>query len=244
MVPAHQAQQLALEIAAPLLGMIIILVGVIFVLLQLSLSGIVSSVKSLTREAERISQGELDNTLRVGGHDEISRLRNAFEKMRQSLKARLDELGQLLVVSQGVASSLELEEALEPILDSARSLGVSSARVVLADDVLPQRETDEQVKAKFGDGPDTAEYRYFDDDVLFLMKESEREHIALTHPVRNASFRFGPNAPRLGSVLAVALRHEQVYYGVFVVRGRSAAVVFRRGNPICNHAGESGCISG
>ena len=37
----------------------------------------------------------------------ISELRRAFEQMRVSLQARLDELNRLLAASQGVASSLK-----------------------------------------------------------------------------------------------------------------------------------------
>jgi len=53
--------------------------------------------------------------------DELGRLGRAFEQMRQSLKARLDELNKLLIVSQGVAANLEIHAAIQPVLEAALS---------------------------------------------------------------------------------------------------------------------------
>jgi hypothetical protein len=68
----------------------------------------------------------------VEGEDEIGRAGLAFERMRQKLRARLDELGLLLRVSQSVSSNLNLDEALPPILEGAlTATGAAGARIVL-----------------------------------------------------------------------------------------------------------------
>jgi hypothetical protein len=59
-VPARQAQQLALRIAAPLLAMIVALFLFAGVLLRLSLRAVTASLQNLALEANRISSGRLD----------------------------------------------------------------------------------------------------------------------------------------------------------------------------------------
>ena len=55
----------------------------------------------------------------------------AFEKMRGALKSRMDELNSLVEVSQGVASSLAIQEALTPILEAALGAEASAARIIV-----------------------------------------------------------------------------------------------------------------
>ena len=102
-VPAQQVQQFALDIALPLSLMIIFLAVVAMVSLRFGLRVVTGSLQSLAAEANRIAQGNLDNPLQVDGVDEVGQLRGAFEQMRSSLQARLEELNRLLQVSQGVA---------------------------------------------------------------------------------------------------------------------------------------------
>jgi len=77
-----------------------------------------------------IAQGQLDHPLPVEGVDEVGQVRRAFEQMRISLHARLEELNQLLLVSQGVASSLEMEGAVQPILEAVLASGASAVSVL------------------------------------------------------------------------------------------------------------------
>ena len=217
MIPASQAQQLALDIAAPLLIMICLLIGIAVVLMRLSLGVVTSSIKSLTGEAERIAQGQLDRMLTPGGVDEAGRLRNAFEKMRSSLKARLDELNYLLLVSQSVASNLEINEALRPILDSLLTLGASSARIVLTSDVVPDDTPNGKFPSRYGVGEETEALAYFDEQLLGIMKNHEKGRIVLSNPARTPLLSFEKGVPRIGSLAAVALYHERTYYGVMWV---------------------------
>ena len=137
-VPAQSAQQLAISIAAPLLIMIVVIAVLALILMRLGLKMVTASLDTLAIQADRIAQGELDQPLSVQGDDEVAQLSRAFEQMRIRLKGRLQELNQLLVVSQGVASSLEMDQAVRPILESALSTGGVAARVVLIPTVLPE----------------------------------------------------------------------------------------------------------
>ena len=87
-------------------------------------------MESLANETTLISQGQLDHPLPFEGLDEIGRFGAAFEQMRIGLKARLDELNSLLQVSQEVASNLDVEKAIKPVLRAALVEGASAARAV------------------------------------------------------------------------------------------------------------------
>jgi len=210
-IPAQRAQQLALNIAVPLVVVMIILGLVLAFLLRFSLRSVTRSLSSLAVQANNISQGELDEPLPVSGEDEVGQLRRAFEQMRLSLKARLDELNRLLLVSQGVASTLDIGEAVRPVLEAALSTGACSARVVLAPAIIPELNGDKASPIIYRLGPAGDLYSELDEQVLNLTRQQER--VLLTNPSRTRVVTFKPTTPRPKSILAVALRHENQYYG-------------------------------
>ncbi len=215
-LPAQRFQQLALNIAAPLLGMVILLSVVAISLIKVGMGSVTSSLKSLAVETDRISQGQLDHALDLEGGDEVGQLRRSFEKMRISLKDRLDELNRLLKVSQGVASSLEMSNAVQPILESALATGANSARIVLTPAVIPPfAETQPKMPSRFGLGESSEEYSKYDDQLLELMADQPR--IVLTNPARTTLLKFHPGIPRPESLLSIALVHEKEYYGTLWV---------------------------
>ncbi len=210
-IPAYRAQQIALAIAAPLLGMIILLSLVAVVVIRLALGVVTRSLQKLADEAGRLAEGRLERPVTVDSVDEVGQLGRAFEQMRASLKARLDELNQLLLVSQGVASSLEVSEAVQPVLDSALATGASSARVVLTPTVVPELDGDSSTPVSFGGGPSQNLYRDLDEQVLALTRQQDR--LVLSNLYRPRLLNFAPGAPRPESLMAVALKHENNYYG-------------------------------
>lgn len=159
-VPAKQAQQTALDIAIPLLAMLLVFAAIVFVFLRLNLLQMTSSLQSLTTEASYIAQGQLDRPLNLKGVDEVGRLSQVFEQMRVSLKARLEELNSLLQVSQGVAANLDIGDAVQPILQAALSGDACAARLVLVRDVT--LDTIEHGPVAFGVGPAAQLYANFD----------------------------------------------------------------------------------
>jgi len=211
MVPAARTQQLALAIATPLLGMIVFLALVSYVILRVGIQAVTASLQNLASEAGKLSQGRLDQPLDIKGEDEVGQLRRAFEKMRVSLKARLDELNQLLVVSQGVASSLEFSEALQPVLDSALATGASASRIVLSPAIVPELDEASSNLVSFGAGSSKDLYQDLDEQILAITRQLDR--LVLSNLTRPRLLNISSKKPHPESLMAVALRHENFYYG-------------------------------
>ncbi len=209
-IPAQQAQQLALNIAAPLTAMILILAVIALASLRVGLGVVTRSLQTLASEAMRIAQGKLDRPLQVSGVDEVGQLRRAFEQMRVSLRARLEELNRLLTVSLGVASSLEMQDAVRPVLEAVLAMGADSVRVVLSPSALP--ETLVEAPSRFALGPAKDDYAYLDDQILALAEKQEK--VILPNMARARNLPLEEELPKPASLLAVALRHENRYYGV------------------------------
>lgn len=214
-VPAQQVQQYALRIIGPLLIMLVALILIGFLLIKFGLRFVTVSLHSLTTEANRMSEGTLDIPLDINGEDEAGQLGRAFEKMRANLKDRLDELNQLLSISRGVASSLDIEDSLMPALEAALATGASSTRVVLESSVLLDIGEGSHSPLSYGAGPASELYHYLDEQILTLSKRQSR--ILLTNLSRVRILNFSPGFPRPYSVMAIALRHENMFYGTFWV---------------------------
>ncbi len=211
MVPVYQAQQLALQIAIPLIAMIGILSVISLIVLRFGLRMVTASLNTLAQEAGRIAQGKLDQPLKIDSVDEVGQLRRAFEQMRISLKERLEELNRLLVVSQGVASSLEISEAVQPILEAALAAGASTARVVLTPNVMGDQDGIAPIPLSFGAAPSQNLYSDLDEQILALTRQQDR--LVLSNLYRPRLLNIAPGSLHPESIMAVALKHESQYYG-------------------------------
>jgi signal transduction histidine kinase len=212
-VPAQRAQQLALEIALPLSLIIFGLALFALIILRVGLRFVTRSLQNLASEADRIAQGRLDRPLQVSGEDEVGQLGRAFEQMRVSLQARLEELNRLLVVSRGVASTLDIQEAFRPVLEAALASGASSVRVLLSPQLLPEAPVESPSQFSVGTLQDT--YSHLDDQILALAEKQER--IVLDNVHRTRILALDENSPQPASLMASALRHKNRYYGVLWV---------------------------
>jgi PAS domain S-box-containing protein len=208
-VPAKEAQQLALNIAAPLSALLLVLAVIALVVLRLGLRVVTASLKDLAGEATRIAQGQLDHPLPVVGVDEVGQLGRAFEQMRIRLRLRLDELAQLLLVSQGVASSLELQDASQPVLQAVLATGASAVRVALNPSGA---QFGEETPLHLALGPAKDNYAYLDDQILALVQKQEQ--LVLTNVARMRGLDLPPDRPHPASLLALALQHKKRRYGV------------------------------
>jgi signal transduction histidine kinase len=209
-LPAQKAQQLALNIAMPLSLMIVFLAFVAMISLRVGLRVVTGSLQGLAAEANRIAQGNLDHPLQVDGVDEVGQLRRAFEQMRSSLQARLEEINSLLRVSQGVSSSLEMQDAVKPVLEAILSTGANSVSVVLSPSILP--DTFVELPSRFTLGTVQDIYAHLDGQILALAQNQEK--IVLSNLSRSRELKLDPSLPQPLALLAVALRHENRYYGV------------------------------
>jgi PAS domain S-box-containing protein len=210
-VPARYAQQQALNIAAPILLIIVILALLAVILVHWGLRSVTFSLNSLAVEANRIAGGNLDRPLSMEGEDEVGQLGRAFEQMRKSLKDRLEELALLFDVSQRVASSLEIESSLQPVLESALVTGAAAARVVLTPAAVPEIDGDEPAPKGFGIGPMSALYQNLDEQILSMARQQDR--LLLTNLTRPRLLVFSPGFPRPQAILAMALRGDKQFYG-------------------------------
>ena len=209
-VPAQQAQQIALDIAMPLSIMIIFLALAAMISLRVGLRVVTGSLQGLASEANRIAQGNLDHPLQMEGVDEVGQLRRAFEQMRSSLQARLEEINSLLRVSQDVASSLEMQDSVKPVLEAILSTGANSVSVVLSPSILP--DTFIELPSRFALGVTQNIYAHLDEQILILAQSQEK--IVLPNLSRSHELLLDPSLPQPLALLAVALRHENRYYGV------------------------------
>jgi len=208
-IPAQETQQIAINIALPISLMMMLLGLIALISLRVNLRTVTRSLQSLATETKYLSSGQLDRSLRVDGEDEVSDLRRAFEQMRVSLQARLQDLNRLLVASQGVASSLTLGDALRPVLEAVVANGASAARIVLVREMLP---TSVETPVRFADGPEQDLYMHLDQQILALGEQQERTVMATLS--RNRGLVLEPSLPYPESLIALALRHENRYYGV------------------------------
>jgi signal transduction histidine kinase/HAMP domain-containing protein len=213
-VPAEVAQQTALDIAVPLLAVLLAISIALYLVLRYSLRQVAFSLKSLAKEAKIISDGSLDHPMVAAGVDEVGQFASAFEQMRKSLKARIDELKQLLAVSEGVASNLEAGDALRPVLDAAIVGAITSARVVLVRDILLDPESN--VPVSFGSGPSTDRYAYLDSQILELMR-SQQDMQVIPNTARMRRLTFPPRCAVPGALIMWPLSHDYSYYGTLWV---------------------------
>jgi signal transduction histidine kinase/HAMP domain-containing protein len=210
-VPAEVAQELALEIAVPLLVTLLCVSLIAFFLLRLGLRAVTSTVRLLSAQAARITVGDLDRPVQVRGADEVARLAEAFEQMRTSLKARLDELNRLLVVSQGVAANLEIHGAVRPILAASLVENSSMSRVVLIHEVTLDLRQD--LPVSIGAGPSADLFAYLDGQIFELMRQQDL--LTIPNVGRMRRLNIPPGKPFPGALLAIAIKHESRYFGAF-----------------------------
>ncbi len=117
--PAGAIQSQTFELALPLVCLVLLISLVIYLIIRSGLSSITHAIRQLTDESERIGLGQLDHIQYVRGEDEIGQFGQTFEQMRINIKDRMEELTLLLNVSQGIASNLKLDSAVQPILGSS-----------------------------------------------------------------------------------------------------------------------------
>ena len=209
-VPAQQAQQIALDIAMPLSLMIIFLSLAAMISLRVGLGAVTGSLQGLAIEANRIAEGDLDHPLQLEGEDEVGQLRRAFEQMRSSLQERLKEINSLLRVSQDVASSLEMRDSVKPVLEAILNTGANSVSVILSPSILP--DTFIELPSRFALGVNQDMYTHLDDQILAIAQN--RGKIVLAEVSQSQELYLDPDLPQPMAMLAVALRHENRYYGV------------------------------
>jgi two-component system phosphate regulon sensor histidine kinase PhoR len=212
--PREILQATAFQIAAPQMGLLILLGMTALVLVQNNTRRVSKIIRSISTDAARSgSQRSKNAAPRYDQHDEIERLKGAFEEMNNSLNDRLEELNRLLSVSQKIASSLQVEENMRAILEAALVSRVGSARILLDD--LTTVEVEARSQVQMGSGELSGDYAYLDDQIYELMRYQDVLVVRNTLRIRRIEMPDGEKHP--GALVAFAINHEGHYHGTLWV---------------------------
>ena len=210
-VPASQVQQLSLRIAAPLSVLILVLTLLALVALRFSLRIISRSLQNLASEAGHIAEGKLDHVLETPGMDEVGQLRRAFEQMRISLKDRLEELNRLLVVSRSIASSLEMKDIFQPVLEAIKSTGADTVQVILSPEIMPDLMSD--MPTRFAIESTKGKYAHLDVEIFEAIQKQDQ--LLLPNLARTSGgLQLSEFRPNPAALFALALRNDKEFFGV------------------------------
>ena len=200
---------MALSVAWPLALTMIFAVTVFLGYLTVFSRSITGPLHALGQVTERIASGNLETPISVTGEDEIGRLGDAFATMQKALQERMDELSLLLNVSQNAVNSLDLRQAMPPILQGAiRATGASSARIVVQN---PQGGH----PLIFAEGPSTHELSAYDRRIMSATANKDEIVCQSAVDVINL-LDANPDEPApLRALVALAIRTAQERRGVF-----------------------------
>ncbi len=211
MVPNETVLAQATRIVTPLVA-ILIIIGVIGAgLVFWVTSQITRPLETLAKATASITQGEFSKPVQISGEDEVGRLGIAFEKMRERLRARLEELNLLLRISQGIAGSLNvgqsLPELLEGALASTKSDGV---RLII-------HNRDGAPPSSLSAGPLSQPMAALDHDVLRLTEHEDRPVVLENLARARAVIDVSKVGSQIQALIALPLRQESQFLGALWV---------------------------
>jgi PAS domain S-box-containing protein len=205
-VPNQTTLSLAVQMAAPAVGLLLGLFAVMFVLVTRGIQSITASLENLLTATHHIREGQLDRPVLSAGNDEIGQLGQAFEQMRLHLKHRLAEQDLLLRVSSNVSASMELFRAIPPILSGA--LDATSAQGVR----IALRRVDKTFQT-YAAGDLGASMAALDHQLLDLVEKQGT--VVISHVLRaSATLDISGLTEALHSLVAIPLRSENNFYGI------------------------------
>jgi two-component system phosphate regulon sensor histidine kinase PhoR len=209
-MPQREVQQLAVQIAARLM-VIILVVGVAMVVAIFASSRrLTRPLRKMAEVAQSIAQGNLEEPVQGVGEDEIGQFAASFEHMRQGLKARLDEMRLLLKVSQHVSTSFEMTRIIPPILEGALDVaGADLVRLALVEPVFGTGS----VSRSFQAGEDLGNWSTLDSQLLDLCEVQGT--FVLEHPARaRAVLDLSALVEPIKALGALPVRCEDRFAGV------------------------------
>lgn len=139
-LPYKAVQAQAAQIAAPLLGLQLLMGLGLVIVIPLVTGWLTRPLKQLAAAARHIAEGDLTQAVQIPGADEVAQVGDAFEGMRIRLKGRMEDLSLLLQVSQMVSATLELPRGMPFILEGVleATQAVVARIVLLSADGSPQ----------------------------------------------------------------------------------------------------------
>jgi signal transduction histidine kinase len=192
------------------LSILLLVFGYLFI--RFGLSNILQFIAQFEKDTVRIGEGSLNNALFYNRYDELGSLGKALEKMRISLNSNLRETTNILSISQGVASSVALENTIPQILEGSLAQGGDVARLVLSPEVFGDHNS--ITKVNFGLPQSPIDYSEFD-DILLSLTEAKRT-LVLNNPSKSPLKSATKNKPP-GAVMSIALMDGKEYLGALWV---------------------------
>jgi PAS domain S-box-containing protein len=207
-VPQRVVDRMAVPTATRLLGVVTLVGLALLAFVYWTSRRVTLPVRHMASTAEAIARGDLERTVPPGGEDEVGRLATSFERMRRSLKARLEAMDLLLAVSQTLASGIELPSSLTPILEGLVDLtGAEVARLALAPD-----ESFHQSTTGLQAAGDSGRWEALDAQILGLCQE--RGHFVLENPARaRAVLDVDHVGDDVEALMAFPIQNEDQYLG-------------------------------
>jgi PAS domain S-box-containing protein len=216
-IPQLTVTSLALRLGLRIITMILIIGGVVLGVIYTIGRRLTQPLEHMVEVAESIARGNLEKSVPNGGEDEIGRLSVSFERMRSSLQSRLNEMDLLLAVSQRVASSLDLNQVLPPIMDGIR--GLTSANLVRLL-IAPERPRLFTPVEAYESGNDPGGWTSLDKQILDLSKEKGR--FVLENPARaQAVFNLAQLSVGISSLASFPILNEDQFVGCIWLGHRS-----------------------
>lgn len=208
-MPSSEINRIALSISWPFFLIMVLVLGTSVFFMRDGLKGISRSLNKLSDETEKLSRGEFDRPIPIKSTDEVGQLAASFEGMRLSLKQRLEEMNQLLLVSQGAAAHLNLDEAIQPVLEAALHKNANSARVFLSG---VEQEPGGGENYVIGRGPKSETNAVFDPQIFEMMRS--HDILVLPDTSRAKQFKIPAGAALPPALIAIAVINDDEYYGV------------------------------
>lgn len=217
-IPQVSVTSLAMRLGLRLFTMILLIGAVLLSVIYAIGRRLTQPLEQMVEVAESIARGNLDNAIPGGGEDEIGRLSASFERMRSSLQSRLNEMDLLLAVSQRVASSLDLNQVLPPILDGIRGLTKANLVRLL---IAPEKRNALAPVEAYQSGGDPGGWVSLDKQILDLSED--KGYFVLENPARaQAVFNLAQLSVEINSLAAFPILNEDQFVGCIWLGHQSA----------------------
>jgi len=210
-MPFSRAAELALSISLPLIGLSIFISILTFIIFRVSLKNINGSVKRTFQETAMTPLETINYSKDYNRNEDFGPLAQAFELMRLDLKARVEELSSLFMVSQVIAAKLDTEFAISQILEVSLERKSASARIVIANEKVSI--SPEEKFSAFFLGNQANIYDYLDDQLFSLMKG--KDHLVIEDFARNRIIKILEGQKTPGAIIAFSIHQGKQYFGVF-----------------------------
>lgn len=210
-VPYEVVLRLALNIAEPLLVVLVVVMGAFYINLALVGRNITRPLQELVQAAKAIASGRTWNVppeTAVTREDEVGQLSQAFAQMQRALKNRLEELSLLLSVSHDVSASIDINQGMPAILRGGlRGTGATGACAIVFNPSGGNPLT-------FGEGPSATAMQTLNRVLATRLRDVPE--LVLSNPAQiRAELNLAEDFPLpVPALIAFALRWRDRFQGV------------------------------